>query len=93
MTIGALTESLSSSKLNEDFERLKETRDILQDTLKEEAGEGKWGVEGRLVLSMGMSSDFRAAIGAGSDIVRVGTGIFGARAKKGEVVSAPGATK
>jgi len=89
MTIGALTESLSSGHPNRDFERLKETRDLLQNALEAagyaQAG-GKWGVEGRLVLSMGMSSDFKAAIAAGSDIVRVGTGIFGARAKKGEVV-------
>lgn len=31
-------------------------------------------------LSMGMSNDFTAAIGAGSTIVRVGTAIFGCRA-------------
>jgi uncharacterized pyridoxal phosphate-containing UPF0001 family protein len=47
-----------------------------------EFGAEKWGEEGRLLLSMGMSSDFEAALKAGSDIVRVGTGIFGARAKK-----------
>jgi uncharacterized pyridoxal phosphate-containing UPF0001 family protein len=35
-------------------------------------------------LSMGMSSDFEAALKAGSDIVRVGTGIFGERHKKGD---------
>ncbi|KIJ60375.1 hypothetical protein HYDPIDRAFT_117291 [Hydnomerulius pinastri MD-312] len=81
MTIGSLTESLASSdKENQDFETLKSTRDVLQDVLKQ----NKWGVNGKLVLSMGMSSDFEAALKAGSDIVRVGTGIFGARHKKGE---------
>lgn len=90
MTIGALEQSLgaSESEKNSDFEKLKETRDALQVALEAEfGGEGKdkWGDDGRLVLSMGMSSDFEAALKAGSDIVRVGTGIFGGRRKKGEV--------
>jgi len=87
MTIGSLEQSLSASEThkNLDFDRLKETRDVLQDYLKTQLGEQsqvKWGQDGRLVLSMGMSSDFEAALKAGSDIVRVGTGIFGERAKK-----------
>ncbi|KAG6873469.1 hypothetical protein C0995_015172 [Termitomyces sp. Mi166 len=86
MTIGSLEQSLDAkeTKENPDFERLKETRDVLQELLsKEFEGKGKkWGEDGRLVLSMGMSSDFEAALKAGSDIVRVGTGIFGERAKK-----------
>lgn len=87
MTIGALAQSLSASggETNEDFERLKETRDVLQNFLEEDAkGERRWGDDGRLMLSMGMSSDFEAALKAGSDIVRVGTGIFGERHRKGE---------
>lgn len=89
MTIGALELSLSASETekNADFERLKETRDLLADHLNGTYGEGdrRWGEEksGRLLLSMGMSSDFEAALKSGSDIVRVGTGIFGQRAKKG----------
>jgi uncharacterized pyridoxal phosphate-containing UPF0001 family protein len=43
-----------------------------------------WGDDGRLLLSMGMSGDFEKALKAGSNIVRVGTGIFGERPKKGE---------
>ncbi|KAJ6507689.1 proline synthetase associated protein [Mycena vitilis] len=85
MTIGALEQSLHAGEANADFERLKGTRDVLAQTLTAEFGEvGKWGAEGtgRLLLSMGMSSDFEAALKAGSDIVRVGTGIFGARPKK-----------
>ena len=89
MTIGALELSLSASETekNGDFERLKETRELLvkhlNDTYSEGGGGGKqWGGEeqsGRLLLSMGMSSDFEAALKSGSDIVRVGTGIFGQR--------------
>ncbi|KAI0787591.1 hypothetical protein C8Q74DRAFT_1252690 [Fomes fomentarius] len=89
MTIGSLTESLSKEKENEDFARLVATRDVLECALAR-AGypkeSGKWGDEnGRLLLSMGMSSDFEAALAAGSDIVRVGTSIFGSRPKKEEV--------
>jgi len=88
MTIGALDQSLPASETekNADFETLKETRDTLSAYLKKTfKGEGgKWGDEetGRLHLSMGMSSDFEAALKCGSDVVRVGTGIFGQRAKK-----------
>ncbi|KAL0576835.1 hypothetical protein V5O48_005132 [Marasmius crinis-equi] len=91
MTIGALELSLNATETekNADFERLKETRDLLFDRLVKDLGEDakeKWGVDGgRLVLSMGMSSDFEAALKAGSDIVRVGTGIFGQRKTKDEV--------
>ncbi|CCL98641.1 uncharacterized protein FIBRA_00643 [Fibroporia radiculosa] len=86
MTIGSLTESLASTeKPNEDFERLCLTRDLLQQALVQ-AGlppdGGKWGTDGKLLLSMGMSSDFEAALKAGSDVVRVGTSIFGSRPKK-----------
>ena len=88
MTIGSLVESLASDeKENEDFETLKTTRDTLQTHLASQglsADGGKWGKNGKLVLSMGMSSDFVAALQAGSDIVRVGTGIFGSRPKKGD---------
>ncbi|KAJ7471372.1 hypothetical protein B0H11DRAFT_1730261 [Mycena galericulata] len=86
MTIGALEQSLTAGEENADFERLKRTRDMLVQTLTAEFGSERerWGDEGtgRLLLSMGMSSDFEAALKAGSDIVRVGTGIFGARATK-----------
>ncbi|CAA7269443.1 unnamed protein product [Cyclocybe aegerita] len=87
MTIGALELSLTATETekNTDFERLKETRGILASHLKGAfpKGDKKWGnFSGRLILSMGMSSDFEAALKAGGDIVRVGTGIFGQRAKK-----------
>lgn len=86
MTIGSLAESLSSEEINQDFETLRLTRDSLEEVLRGQlSGEeaGRWGEEGRLLLSMGMSSEFEAALKAGSDIVRVGTGIFGQRHLKG----------
>ena len=74
MTIGAIARSkaVAEGHENEDFVRLKEVRDAVADEL---------GIE--LELSMGMSDDFESAIRCGSDEVRVGTGIFGERPKKG----------
>lgn len=54
------------------FVRLRELRDALRDT----APEGMEIEE----LSMGMSGDFELAIEEGATVVRVGQGIFGARA-------------
>lgn len=85
MTIGSLSESLSAEDENKDFQTLVRTRDLLQGILKKRYPDGnKWDVNRRLLLSMGMSSDFEAALKSGSDIVRVGTGIFGQRHLKGE---------
>jgi uncharacterized pyridoxal phosphate-containing UPF0001 family protein len=91
MTIGSLAESMDHDKPNQDFETLKQTRGALHEALMQAKTDGKfsngrgWGGEdGQLMLSMGMSSDFEDALKAGSDIVRVGTGIFGARPKKEE---------
>ena len=77
MTIGAIgrsREAASGAAMNEDFVRLRETRDQVAGELGMEASE--------LALSMGMSSDFEAAIAQGSDEVRVGTTIFGERPAK-----------
>ncbi|KAI0301064.1 hypothetical protein B0F90DRAFT_1721408 [Multifurca ochricompacta] len=56
----------------------------------EDSAEGDLGRRRRrfkLLLSMGMSDDFELALRSGADIVRVGTGIFGARPpKKGEIL-------
>jgi PLP dependent protein len=81
MTIGSWGASHSDTEINPNFERLRATRDLLEDKLKSSYTGNKWGEEGRLLLSMGMSADFDAAIKAGSDIVRVGTTIFGERSK------------
>lgn len=86
MTIGSLSESLSSDE-NNDFRTLIAARDALQALLGNDTKE-KWGDgEGKLLLSMGMSSDFEEALKVGSDIVRVGTGIFGGRKTKEEAKS------
>ncbi|KAF9533994.1 hypothetical protein CPB83DRAFT_866824 [Crepidotus variabilis] len=88
MTIGSLEQSIaaSDSQENPDFERLKETCNIVSKYLQTTFSDStqNWGDEttGRLLLSMGMSSDFEAALASGSDIVRVGTGIFGQRPAK-----------
>ncbi|KAK4956392.1 hypothetical protein LTR10_005916 [Elasticomyces elasticus] len=77
MTIGAIArsrESASADSVNEDFVALRETRDKVASELGVAAED--------LELSMGMSSDFEAAIGQGSDEVRVGTTIFGERPAK-----------
>jgi hypothetical protein len=68
MTIGSFTESLSAGEKNRDFQTVIETRNFLERFLMEEIeDEGKWGRDGRLVLSTGMSNDFEAAIKAGSE--------------------------
>ena len=77
MTIGALArseEATTADSINEDFVSLRETRDQVAKDLSIDANE--------LELSMGMSSDFEAAIAQGSDEVRVGTTIFGERPAK-----------
>ncbi|KAK5118027.1 hypothetical protein LTR62_004072 [Meristemomyces frigidus] len=77
MTIGAIARSQQSTNadsVNEDFVALRETRDKVVVELGMEAKD--------LELSMGMSSDFEAAITQGSDEVRVGTTIFGERPAK-----------
>ena len=81
MTIGALARSqaTTSETENEDFECLRDTRDAVAKQLR--------GFDNQLELSMGMSSDFEAAIRQGSDEVRIGSDIFGQRpAKKDAVV-------
>ena len=87
MTIGSLAESLSDTEVNKDFLTLVETRNQLEAALSyhltAEEGE-KRGEAAQLLVSMGMSSDFEAALRSGSDIVRVGTGIFGQRHLKSE---------
>lgn len=73
MTIGAIARSQASTPEteNEDFVRLREVRDQVANNLGIEKDE--------LELSMGMSSDFEAAIRQGGDEVRIGTTIFGER--------------
>ncbi|KAI4716087.1 hypothetical protein E4T48_07746 [Aureobasidium sp. EXF-10727] len=78
MTIGAIARSKATTKEteNEDFEALRRCRDDVASQLGIDAD--------KLELSMGMSSDFEAAIRQGSTEVRVGTTIFGERPARGD---------
>lgn len=73
MTIGAIARSKEASmgNENEDFLKLRETRDSVAGALGIDQNE--------LELSMGMSEDFESAIRCGSTEVRVGSKIFGER--------------
>lgn len=73
MTIGAIARSQAGGE-NEDFIALVKERDSIAKALAIEASE--------LELSMGMSADFEEAIRQGSNEVRVGSQIFGARPPK-----------
>jgi len=78
MTIGAIARSRATTleTENDDFICLRETRDRAAKEL------GLDGEGDTLELSMGMGGDFEGAIALGSDEVRVGTKIFGARPPK-----------
>jgi pyridoxal phosphate enzyme (YggS family) len=79
MTIGAIARSQETTpeNENEDFLVLRETRDQVAKELGMDPD--------MLKLSMGMSADFEGAIAMGSDEVRVGSEIFGARPPKEEL--------
>ena len=69
---------MTSAPICEDQEAVRwvfrEMRKLSLDTLPENPNNNM-----EPVLSMGMSGDYRAAIGEGASIVRIGTDIFGAR--------------
>ncbi|CAE6427321.1 unnamed protein product [Rhizoctonia solani] len=82
MTIGSY-EASTSGEDNPDFRTLVRTEELLQASLQGDDDLGETWSQGRsLALSMGMSADFEEAIRAGSDVIRVGTGIFGSRPPK-----------
>ena len=70
MTIGANTADEAAVRAS--YTALAQIRDQV-------AGSGIPGTERATELSMGMSGDLEIAIAAGATMVRVGTGIFGAR--------------
>ncbi|KAI8957902.1 hypothetical protein F5Y11DRAFT_337937 [Daldinia sp. FL1419] len=78
MTIGAIARSVATTPdtENEDFVCLREQRDLVASELGLKPDD--------LELSMGMSEDFEGAIVAGSNEVRVGSTIFGARGPRSE---------
>jgi pyridoxal phosphate enzyme (YggS family) len=69
MTIGALTGDLSV--VRSCFKRLRDLRGRIQEARIEDVSMD--------YLSMGMTSDFEVAIEEGSNMVRIGTAIFGPR--------------
>lgn len=80
MTIGTIARSVATTPEteNEDFQLLRQQRDLVASELRDELG----GRE--LELSMGMSEDFEGAIAMGSGEVRVGSTIFGTRPAKAD---------
>ncbi len=54
------------------FEQARDVRDDLQE---------QFGLEEKLLLSMGMSRDFEVAIEEGADVIRIGSALFGERVK------------
>lgn len=73
MTIGRFGHDYTTGP-NPDFGTLMKCQQDICSTFERDPAE--------LQVSMGMSDDFVQAIEAGSTIVRVGSSIFGARAKK-----------
>ncbi len=71
MTIGPNTEDLK--EIRGAFKKLRE----LSDEMKVKFSGQDWRY-----LSMGMSSDFEIAIEEGSNLIRIGTAVFGEREKK-----------
>lgn len=74
MTIGSYSQSTSDSAQNNEFSTLLQARNSLNE---------KYNLN--LLLSMGMSSDYMQAIDYHSDIVRIGSLLFGARPLKEEI--------
>lgn len=74
MTLGPLTDN--EAEIRSAFKRTREVHDSLRKNNIYQTADGK-----PPQLSMGMSGDFEIAIEEGSDMVRVGTAIFGPRTK------------
>ncbi|KAL1713238.1 hypothetical protein EV715DRAFT_170890, partial [Schizophyllum commune] len=93
MTIGSIEQSIHAKEgeENHDFKTLLVTQNSLQGVLRARFPDKLTKIAryspmaNRLLVSMSMSADFEAALRAGSDIVRVSTGIFGGRRTKEEV--------
>ena len=67
MTIPPFEASLDKAEIKKYFNKMRELYDLSAEQINMD------------ILSMGMSEDFEEAIGCGSDIVRIGTRIFGER--------------
>lgn len=73
MTIGSTDQSKNNAGENEDFRKLVDIKKQILAKFSDEFSEND------IELSMGMSSDFEEAIRQGSNEIRIGTNIFGAR--------------
>lgn len=69
MTMAAETDNPETTRTT-----FRRCRELFEDIRNEGAGEGKFEL-----LSMGMSGDYEIALEEGANIVRVGSGIFGAK--------------
>jgi pyridoxal phosphate enzyme (YggS family) len=72
--MGMASFSENQDLIQSEFQQLKSTFDEIKSTYPEESASFK-------VLSMGMSSDYQTAVACGSNMIRVGSVIFGARVK------------
>ena len=84
MAVPAATDSVAEQRAA--FRQMKQLFNQLRNQLRDEPG-GRPPLDANPVsafdtLSIGMSSDLEAAVAEGSTMVRVGTGIFGARAAR-----------
>ena len=70
--MGMASFTKDESIIRSEFQQLKSIFDELRDTYKEQATHFK-------TLSMGMSSDYKIAVACGSNLIRVGSVLFGAR--------------
>lgn len=90
MTIGSFESSVGDGE-NKDFAKLnKFAREISEKLESELSSNSNWGIQtddGKraLGLNMGMSHDYLEAIRQGSNTVRIGSSIFGARLTKEEI--------
>jgi pyridoxal phosphate enzyme (YggS family) len=70
--MGMASFSENQDLIQSEFQQLKSTFDEIKSTYPEESASFK-------VLSMGMSGDYQTAVACGSNMIRVGSVIFGAR--------------
>ena len=70
--MGMASFTKDESIIRSEFQQLKSIFDEIRDTHKEQATHFK-------TLSMGMSSDYKIAVSFGSNMIRVGSVLFGAR--------------
>jgi PLP dependent protein len=72
--MGMASFSENQDLIQSEFQQLKSTFDEIKKTYPEESASFK-------IISMGMSSDYQIAVACGSNMIRVGSVIFGARVK------------